>query len=221
MKALPRNSPYYAKGMVMSLKIGLYGGSFCPVHNGHIANALDFYDSCALDALYIIPSFRPPHKEAILSDNPADRLNMLIEAFYPVKGKRNIVISDYEIRLRSDSYTFYTLQHFYNPNDQLIFLVGTDMLLTLETWFRAEDLFKMCRFAHNMRNIGENTSGQIERQKEKLFQKYGVKIIELNMNPIDVSSTVIRECVKQGKDISAYVPPQVEEYINSRSLYRD
>ncbi len=203
------------------MKTGLYGGSFSPVHNGHVNNALDFYDECGLDRLYIVPSFLPPHKAAITEVTPADRLNMLIGSFYEAKGKRNIIVSDYEIRRMAKSYTYYTLKYFKSlyPDDDFFFLCGTDMLLTLESWYRFEDLFAMCRFAHNIRRIEPHVKEKVEAQKRHLKEAYGVGIVDLHMPPIDVSSTEIRERLAQRQDISHLVPPAACRFIRERTLY--
>lgn len=205
------------------MKTGLYGGSFSPVHIGHIQNALDFYDECGLDRLYIVPSFIPPHKAAITDVSPSDRLNMLIGSFYEAKGKRNIVVSDYEIRRLETSYTYYTVTYFKSlyPEDEFFFLCGTDMLLTLESWFRINDLFKMCRFAHNIRRIADNVKEKVAEQRRHLKNTYGEEILDLHMPPIDVSSTEVRERLAERKEIAHLVPPFACRYIEERRLYQN
>ena len=99
------------------LELGIYGGTYAPVHNGHITAAEAFLEQAGLDKLLIMPTLIPPHKQLSYKDDPKDRLNMLRLAFekHSEYGKR-IFISDYEINSPPPSYTVYTLRHFADEN---------------------------------------------------------------------------------------------------------
>ena len=132
--------------------IGIFGGTFAPPHNGHVAAVNAFLDGCALERLYVIPTAIPPHKRIGSSDNPSMRLEMLRLAFcdHPLYRKEGgIFLSDYEILRADTSYTVNTLRHFAalyaNP---LIFLCGADMFVTLDRWYLAEEIFKLASIAY-------------------------------------------------------------------------
>jgi nicotinate-nucleotide adenylyltransferase len=111
-------------------KLGIYGGTFNPIHNGHIKAAEAFYDTVGLDELLIMPTFVSPHKEMMKGDDPSYRLEMTSLAFDG--NVRNITVSDYEISKGGKSYTYLTLEHFSSSDTELFFLMGTDMFLCLD-----------------------------------------------------------------------------------------
>ena len=123
------------------LRVGVYGGTFAPPHNGHVAAAKAFMEQMKLDYLFIIPTNLPPHKQVDDGDDPLMRLKMCELAFEGVDG---IVISDMEITREGKSYTYDTLKELERPDTRLFFLCGTDMVLTFDTWYRFEDILKMC-----------------------------------------------------------------------------
>ena len=115
-------------------KLGIYGGTFNPPHNGHIYAAEKFIEACNLDKLLIMPALIPPHKQ-VNDDSPYARLEMTKLAFsnskyYPEK----LSVSDYEITSKQISYTYKTLEHFANDETELYFLCGTDMFISLGSW---------------------------------------------------------------------------------------
>ena len=123
------------------LRIGIYGGTFAPIHIGHVEAAKAFMVQMKLDYLFVIPAAIPPHKQIDESDDPIHRLRMCELAFEGVDG---VVISDIEIKRGGKSYTYDTLTALSRPDARLFLLCGTDMVLTFDKWFRFEDIFKMC-----------------------------------------------------------------------------
>ena len=118
------------------MRVGIYGGTFSPVHNGHVAAAKAFMEQMWLDILYVIPTGTSPHKEMDGEATGADRLEMCRLAFADVEG---VIVSDCEIRRSGKSYTVDTLREFYAPEHRLFLLCGTDMMLTLDTWYQADE----------------------------------------------------------------------------------
>ena len=116
-------------GMDM-LRVGIYGGTFAPIHNGHVAAAKAFMEQMKLDYLFIIPTYLPPHKQIDRSDDPTFRLKMCELAFEGVDG---VVISDVEIRRGGKSYTYDTLKELSREGTRLFLMCGTDMVLTFDT----------------------------------------------------------------------------------------
>lgn len=196
------------------MKTGIYGGTFSPVHNGHVRAAELFLEKLSLDRLIIMPAGIPPHKEVTQKVDGAIRYEMCLAAFLPLSDK--VEVSDFEIKKDGKSYTIDTARHF--EGDELWILCGEDMLLSLDTWYRADELMRRCSFAALSRTLGENEKMRLHA--EKLRDEYGAVIEIIDAEPFEVSSTEIREKVKSGEDISSLVPGGVLEIINDRNLYR-
>ncbi|MBQ7383817.1 MAG: nicotinate-nicotinamide nucleotide adenylyltransferase, partial [Clostridia bacterium] len=113
------------------IRVGIYGGTFAPVHNGHVESAVAFMRQMKLDYLYVIPTCLPPHKEVDFADSPETRLRMCELAFSGIDG---IIVSDMEIRRGGKSYTYDTLKELSGEDKKLFLLCGTDMVLTFDTW---------------------------------------------------------------------------------------
>ena len=198
------------------LRVGIYGGTFAPIHNGHIASAKAFMEQMKLDYLFIIPTAIPPHKQIDASDDPVHRLRMCELAFEGIDG---IIISDLEIKRGGRSYTYDTLKALEAPNTRLFLLCGTDMVLTFDTWYRAEDIFKMCYPTYVRREKDPLLDGRIIAKIGEYYEKYGVMFRKILVEPTELSSTDIRQAVKAGRDISKMVTPPVAEYIKEHGLY--
>ena len=204
-------------GMNM-LRVGIYGGTFAPIHKGHVAAAKAFMEQMKLDYLFIIPAYLPPHKQVDSSDNPAYRLKMCELAFEGVDG---VVISDVELKRGGKSYTYDTLKELVRPDTRLFLLCGTDMVLTFDTWYRFEDILKMCYPVYVRREDDPLITNKIVAKIGEYYQKYGVMFRRIITDSIELSSTQIREAVCNGEDISALVPEGVEKFIRDQGLYLD
>ena len=198
------------------IRVGIYGGTFAPVHNGHVRAAKAFMEQMKLDYLFIIPAYLPPHKQIDESDDPLYRLRMCELAFDDMDG---IVISDCEIARGGKSYTYDTLKELERPNTRLFLLCGTDMVLTFDTWYRFEDIFKMCYPVYVRRENDALIGNRIVSKITEYYEKYGVMFRKILTEPIELSSTDIRRAVSEGKDISGLVPPAVERFIRENGLY--
>ena len=199
------------------LRVGIYGGTFAPIHNGHVLAAKAFMEQMKLDYLFIIPTCTPPHKDISFSDDPTFRLRMCELAFEGVDG---VVISDTEIKRGGKSYTYDTLMELTRPNTRLFFLCGTDMVLTFDTWYRFEDILKLCYPVYVRRENDPIMTKRIVDKITEYYNKYGVMFRRIVTEPIDVSSTQIRRRVAEGKDISSLVPEGVARFIRENGLYR-
>ena len=199
------------------MRTGIFGGTFSPIHNGHVKAALSFRDEMKLDVLYVIPDRIPPHKQISWNDDPFLRLEMVKKVF---EGEEKIVVSDTELKREGKSYTVYTLPEFMG-NGELFLLCGTDMFLSFDTWFRFEDIFRMCTLVLMQRETANpETKSKIEEKKKLYTEKYGAKIEMIKEEPFEISSSEIRAMVARGEDISAYVPECVRDIIEEKSLYR-
>lgn len=204
-------------GMDM-LRVGIYGGTFAPIHNGHVAAAKAFMEQMKLDYLFVIPAYLPPHKQVDESDNPLYRLKMCELAFEDTDG---VVISDVELRRGGKSYTYDTLKELERPDTRLFLLCGTDMVLTFDKWYRFEDIFKMCYPTYVRRENDPVITSRIVAKIGEYYEKYGVMFRRIVTDPIPMASTDIRRMVREGKDISGMVPPAVERFIRENRLYLD
>jgi nicotinate-nucleotide adenylyltransferase len=200
------------------MRIGIYGGSFSPVHNGHVAAAKAFMEQMWLDVLYIMPAGIPPHKQMEGDANTWQRLKMCELAF---EGMDGVLISDLEMRREGKSYTVDTLRAMASEEHRLFLMMGTDMLLTLDTWREPEEIFRLC-YPVYMRREGPDPilDARIVAKISEYQQKYGKVVRRIVGDPIVVSSTAVRHAVAEGKSIADMVPPAVEKYIRENGLYK-
>lgn len=209
-------------------KIGLFGGTFNPIHIGHINIAKTVYESFSLDELHFIPSKIPPHKNLWLT--PAkDRYEMVKLAVRNLKG--NYFVSDYEIKKKGVSYTYLTLKHYRKnyPNDQIFFITGTDIFATIQTWNNWERLFDFANFIVINRkelsfieliSILPKKLLKILRNLETFENTLYGRIVLFKAKEVDISSTKIRDMFKTG-EMSSYLPGSVVEYIKKNNLYKE
>lgn len=199
------------------MKIGIYGGTFSPPHLGHVRSALEFSRQLKLDKLFVMPAAIPPHKPISDSDNPEIRFKMAEMAFGNIG--ENIVVSDYEVNKKSISYTVETIEYFReNIGEDIYLLCGTDMFLTLDTWRRAEDIFKYATIACARRDSRE---AEIREKKLYFEKKYMASVILLDFVPLEISSSELREMIRENRDISRYLTPDIIEFIDKNNLYRE
>ena len=198
------------------LRVGIYGGTFAPIHNGHVESAKAFMKQMKLDYLYVIPTYLPPHKEIDFIDNPEHRLAMCDLACAGVDG---IIVSDMEIRRGGRSYTYDTLSELMGEDKKLFLLCGTDMVLSFDTWFRYEDILKMCYPVYVRRESDKIIENRIIEKITEYYNKYGVMFRRIVTDPIDLSSTAVRRAIREGRDISGMVSPLVARYIKENRLY--
>lgn len=198
------------------MRTGLFGGTFNPVHNGHIAAMKAFSESARLDRLVVMPTGTPPHKRFEREVSDADRLEMLKLAVGSL-GE----VSDYEMKKDGKSYTVETLEYLKSvyPDDDFFLYMGSDMLLSFETgWRRIEDIMNMCSIVAFSRT-GDDFE-KLEEYAAYLRKKYGAKIEVYRFEPKVVSSSQVRALLSEGKDVSVLVPKAVLNYMEEKKLYR-
>lgn len=199
-------------------RIGVIGGSFDPVHVGHLIIAQDAIERLNLSEVIFIPASIPPHKQHVQQMDSEHRMNMLRLA---TEGDRRFFVSDIEVQRGGISYTVDTIHELatLHPDSELVLIVGSDTLVDLHNWHQPDDLFSLCEVATFLRP-GEDSFGQIAEkvqfpadQKKKLLDS----VIEAHR--IEVSSTEIRRRIMSGQGIRYLVPPEVEVYIFEHDLY--
>ena len=198
----------------------LFGGSFDPVHLGHV-NAVRslLKSSLAPDRVIIMPAFVNPFKAGLERDNRADcgdRLQMCRIAFNALP---RCEVSDYEIKKETLSYTADTLEYLrrIHPEDRLILMMGSDSLKTLPTWNRFRDIINMAHIAAVSRSLEE--SRKIEGYS-RAVRSLGGSVTVIETEPFDISSTEIRKKIVNNQDISCYVDENVVKYIMYKSIYK-
>lgn len=198
------------------MRVGIYGGTFAPIHNGHVASAKAFMEQMKLDCLFIIPAGIPPHKQIDFSDDAMHRLKMCELAFEDTDG---VIISDCEIRREGKSFTYDTLKGFERPDVRLFLMCGTDMVLTFDQWYKFEEIFKLCYPVYVRRENDPIITGRIVDKITEYYNKYGVMFRRIITEPTELSSTQIRKMLAEGKDISGLVPKKVADFIYENRLY--
>ena len=198
------------------IRIGIYGGTFSPPHNGHIAAAKAFMEQMWLDFLYVIPTATPPHKEMDVPVDAARRLEMCRLAFADVEG---VYVSDMEMRRGGRSYTVDTLRELTGEDRRLFLLCGTDMMLTLDQWREPEEIFKLSYPVYIRREKDALLDKMIVQKIADYNQKYGKVVRRIVTEPIELSSNLVREKLKNGEDVSGLIPASVEKYIRDNHLY--
>lgn len=197
-------------------RIGLMGGSFDPVHEGHLNLARAALASGEVDHVVFLPTGNPPHKPDMATCK-LDRLRMVELA---VGEEQGMSVSREEIDRGGVIYTIDTLNNLEKrmPDSRFVYLIGADTLRALETWRRIDEVIHHCDFLVMMRE-GE-TRKDVQRLAEGWAAR-GAQIRFLTAPRMDVSSTQIRHLVEEGRPIGGLVPEAVAAYIASRGLYRD
>ncbi len=199
-------------------KVGIYGGTFSPPHTGHVGAAESFFSAVNPDKLLIMPDFLPPHKELCGNVSAEDRLEMSRLAFGHIK---NAVVSDMEIKRGGRSYTSVTLEELSADGDELYFLCGTDMFLTLGTWYRPEVIFKLATICVVRRETDAENTLRIEELTRIYKEKFNAKIMPIELSVREVSSSELREYLESGSDrAKELLPIGVYDYIKKRGLYK-
>lgn len=199
------------------MKIGIYGGTFDPPHIGHINACKAFCEQIKLDKLFVIPAYLPPHKQLQSSVDANVRLEMCNLAFSGIS--ENIEISDIEISRKGKSYTADTIKSFVEADNsnEIYFLCGTDMLITLDSWYKPEYILEHATIVHVKRN--EELDKQIENAKTRLVKNFNARIIELDIDIVELSSTEIRENLIKNKESCDLLSKEVYDFIKRHNLY--
>ena len=203
------------------MKIGIFGGTFDPPHIGHINACKAFLEQVELDILYVIPVYLPPHKDIFSGTSVNSRLEMAKIAFSSLSSK--VTVSDLEIKREGKSYTADTIKQFKSDFDsaEIYFLCGTDMILTMDLWYKPEYIFENAKIVYVRREDDENITRKIENKCIFYKEKYGANIISIQTNAIEVSSTEIREVVLKNRGNSSFLTAELRKYIAENNLYEN
>lgn len=219
--------------MGAKIKVGLFGGSFNPLHIGHLRAADEVMEILGLDKVIFIPSSIHPIKNKKNIADAGYRLKMLEMA---TRDTEEFEVSDVEMKRPGPSYTIDTLKHYKknNKNYRLYFVMGTENLAKIDTWQDYKELFNFANFAvihrpgFNFENIRDIIPGSLAKEFRysgnkdgKTVYKHtsGNELIFFKIRGIRISSTTLRKSVKNGKSIKYFVPESVNKYILKNKLY--
>jgi nicotinate-nucleotide adenylyltransferase len=214
-------------------RVGLFGGTFNPIHLGHLRAAEEIGEFFELDRVIFIPASAPPHKrkEGIL---PAPLRTHMIRL--AISDNPRFSLSEVELERAGLSYSIETIEHFrrgFGHPIHIYFIVGLDAFLEISTWKEYASLFALCHFVVMTRpGSGKNfAKGHLpvelardfcyDTQKGGYVHVSGFFVYPREITALDISSTKIRDYLQEGKSVKYLVPPAVEDFIRSNHLYRD
>ena len=200
------------------MRLGLYGGTFDPVHFGHLLLAEQCREQCALDEVWFLPAHQAPHKQGTASTPGKARAEMLD---FAVAGYPQFKVSRREIQRGGTSFTVDTLQQLHDddPGHELFFLIGADSLQDLPTWREPERISVLATIVAV--NRGDRPLPAPEALRAPLGDTITSRLKIVTMPGIDLSASDIRCRVREGRSIRFMVPRAVEAYIAEHKLYRD
>jgi nicotinate-nucleotide adenylyltransferase len=197
-------------------KVGILGGTFDPIHTGHLILAENAYESFSLDYVLIMPNGNPPHKPGQVNATMEQRTHM---AELAVADNEHLQVSDFEKTPQDYHYTFETLEFLTkrHPDTDYYFILGADSLIHFRTWKEPKRICDSCRILAATRDRMEVM--ELRNQMDRLIKDFDARIYQLETPNIDISSNMIRERVQKNQTIRYYVPASVEAYIREHGLY--
>lgn len=223
----------------MTMRLGLLGGSFNPIHNGHLTIAAQTRDALELDRILFIPTGDPPHK-ASGSLAPAPHRKAMVQL--AIEGEPTFGLSDIELRRAGRSYSIDTicaLKNQIGPTAELFFVIGLDAFVDLPSWKEAEKLLRACHFVVVSRPhstferlvtmplfppVDPDKLGALDRglaHRLPVPVPGGEDLTLLRLPPCHISASEIRQRIRQGHSVANVLPPSVESYIIQHGLYSE
>ncbi len=211
-------------------RIGLFGGTFNPIHLGHLRGAEEIREAYRLNEVIFIPSAVPPHKATEEIIDAKHRLEMVKLA---ITSNPYFSVSEVELSRPGKSYSIDTLRHFCEGGqDAFFFILGGDAFVEIETWKDFQDLFALCHFIIMARPGFQRTpvasqlpssltpSFQYDLETKVWVHRSGNQLHFKEISFLDISSTKVRELIERGESVRYLVPPETEAYIHQHGLYR-
>ncbi|WP_055668323.1 nicotinate-nucleotide adenylyltransferase [Desnuesiella massiliensis] len=200
------------------MKIGVFGGTFDPIHNGHLYIANEALKKLNLDQVIFMPSGNPPHKiKKVITDGNIryEMVNMAVRD-YKLFG-----VSDYEIRKQGLSFTFETLEYLNKlyENSTLYFITGADCLIDLHTWKAIDRILNACTFV--VFNRPGYSKEDILKQKSIIEERFNKEIIFIELLNLEISSSYIRNSIKENLRVDYFLPSGVYNTIEALDLYKE
>lgn len=198
-------------------RIGIMGGTFDPIHVGHLILGEKAYEQLKLDKVWFMPSGNPPHKrhrEGRATDE--QRVAMVEKA---IAGNPHFALSLIEMNEDGYSYTYRTLERLSgeHPDTEYFFIIGADSLYSFSSWMEPERICRACTLVAAVRDHVPAES--LDRKLQKLREEFHGRFLKLDTLNIDISSELLRQWVREGKSLRYYVPNEVAEYIHENGIY--
>lgn len=203
----------------MAKKVGIFGGTFDPIHSAHLILAEHAWEQFQLDTVLLMPCAVPPHKEERKITPALHRSRMIQLA---IEDNNHLKLSNFELERTGKTYTADTIQMLNkeHPECEYFFILGADSLFDIEKWYHPKQILEQIQIIAAVRGGMERED--LQKQIVYLQERYPSSQITLLDTPhIEISSTMIRENVRQGKTIKYYVPKDVEKYIYQQKLYQE
>ena len=200
------------------MKIGIMGGTFDPIHNGHLMLGEAALEAFALDKVWYMPNGNPPHKDTSSSGTDVqDRVEMVRLA---ISSHKRFRLEPYEANRREISYSYSTMEYLKGiyPEDDFYFIIGADSLFMINQWVHPERIFPTCTILAAYRDE-INTRKAMEEKIHELVNRYHARIRLLITPLIRISSHELREALREGRSIANWVPEPVNDYIRKKHLY--
>ncbi|MBQ8952703.1 MAG: nicotinate-nucleotide adenylyltransferase [Clostridia bacterium] len=200
------------------IRLGIMGGTFNPIHNGHLMSARIASKALKLDEVLFLPDGEPPHKAAQTLASGIDRYNMTALAIW---GHEGFTCSDMEILRAGTTYTIDTLAELTRarPEAELFYIVGADALFQIENWWQPEEIARYCRLIAIPRPDSEEDAAALKQQADHLQKTLGFEVFIASESGPAVSSTELRSCAVRGGNLGEYVPQPVADYIAQHGIY--
>ena len=197
-------------------RIGIFGGAFDPIHNGHLVVAKNILDSLCLEKIIFVPTGDAPHKN--IKSDKKNRLNMLKLA---LENESDFEVNEYEINKSEKSYTSETVRYFKekNPYAEIYLIIGSDEFIEIETWHDMINLLENCILIVALRPDFDNKNFLLDYLR-RIKRKYSSNVFLFEVNAQNISSELIRNRILLNKNIDFLVPKKVCEYIKQKDLYR-
>lgn len=198
-------------------RIGIMGGTFDPIHVGHLILGEKAYEQLKLDKVWFMPSGNPPHKQHRRGRATDEQRVAMVER--AIAGNPHFTLSLIEMNEDGYSYTYRTLERLQkeHPDTEYYFIVGADSLYTFSSWMEPARICRACTLVAAVRDHVPGES--LDLQIEKLRQEFHGRFLKLDTLNIDISSELVRQWVKEGKSLRYYVPDDVISYIQENRIY--
>lgn len=198
------------------IKKGIIGGTFDPIHNGHLYIAHEALHMLSLDSILFMPAGNPPLKTERKKTDASIRYELVKMA---IRNEKRFDLSSYEIEQNGISYTYKTMEHLKaaEPETEWYFITGADCLINLNLWKNVERILDACRLV--VFNRPGFTKENILLQKKKIEEHYKKEILFLDLNLLEISSTSIKNMIKEGRDVSYLLPESVYNTVLELGIY--
>lgn len=198
-------------------RIGIMGGTFDPIHLGHLILGEKAYEQLSLDAVWFMPSGNPPHKKnRVGRATDEQRVEMVRRA---IEGNPHFSLSLIEMHEEGYTYTYRTLEQLQkdNPDTDYFFIIGADSLFDFETWKEPQRICRACTLVAAVRN--HTPLAELDKKMQELSERFCGTFLRLDTMNIDVSSLHLRQWIAKNKSIRYYVPDSVIQYIRQQNIY--